>query len=186
MPRRYGPEGQERAYEMLMIEGKPCAEVVRRIRETCPKFSHTQLYRWKHDAKLDWDGRSERYRREIAEKNDLERVKAMTPIMTSVQTIREETYLLLLDILQLKDKDGKRVNPIDGKNIGQVMKAFVQLADMELRRFGTGSGKQASVEQVIQVIFMAIERTPNVGPVFLAHRQEITDAVFEIIEEKAE
>jgi len=186
MPRRYGPDVQERAYEMLMIEGKPCAEVVRRIRETCPKFSHTQLYRWKHDKALDWDGRAERYRREIAEKSDAERLKNITPIMTAVQTIREETYLRLIDLFKLKDKDGNPTNPIDAKNIGQVMKAFVQLADMEMRRFGAGSGRQASVEQVIQVIFMAIERTPNVGPVFAAHRQEITDAVFEIIEEKAE
>jgi hypothetical protein len=184
MPRRYGPEVQERAYELLMIQGMPCAEVVRTIRQTCPKFSHTQLYRWKNDMRLDWEGRAERHRRQIAEAHDAERLKQLTPIMTTIQTIREETYKRLLEILQLRDENGKPVNPIDSKNIGQVMKAYVQLVNLEMQMTGGGTERRASIEQVIGVIFMAIERTPNVGPVFAAHRQEITDAVFEIIDDK--
>jgi hypothetical protein len=179
---RYSPEAKERAYLLLMIEGCTQKETIRRMREEYPAFSQTVLYRWKRDAKLNWKGRCEEYQRQIAKKNDEAMVKAVTPILTAIQTIREETYLRLVEILKLKEGQ----NPISEKNFAGVLRAFTELADMELRRAGSGPGGRTSIEQVVMVIFAVIERTPNVGPIFAAHRREIAEAVYEIIEDKKE
>lgn len=179
---KYGPEVQERAYELRMLEGLSTRAATQKMRETWPKFDYRLLRKWEADPVLDWNGRYAEHRRKLAAKSDEARLKAMTPIMEAVQTVREELYQKVIGILRLKDGQ----NPVNEKNLAQVLRAFNDLCDMELRRIGGGPDMRKPLVEVIEVIFMVIERTPNVGPVFKAHRREIVDAVYEIIEEKKE
>jgi hypothetical protein len=180
---KHSVEVQERAYDLYMVQRTPFHRVVQMLRDEFGSFSSGTLTKWSHDADLDWDGRYAEYRLRVAQEADKRRVKDITPIATAIQEIREDTYQQLRIILQLgePDKDGNVKSPIDSKNLGKVLEAFVKLADLEMRRIGDGRRNQVGVVQVITVIFDVIEKTPGVGPVFAAHRQQITEAIFEEI-----
>lgn len=177
---------QERAYELYMVQRLPFQRVVQMLRSEFGSFSGGTLTKWSHDERLDWDGRYAEYRLQVAKEADKKRVKEITPIATAIQEIREDTYQQLKTILKLgePDENGDVRNPIDSKNLGQVLQAFTRLVDLEMRRVGDGKTPQVGVVQVINVIFQVIEKTPGVGPVFSAHRKEIAEAVFEEIESK--
>lgn len=180
---RHGVEVQERAYDLYMVQRMPFRQVVQALRAEYGTFSGGTLTKWSHDPALDWDGRYAEYRLALEKKADKLRVKEITPIATAIQEIREDTYQQLRLILKLGevDENGNTKNPIDSKNLGKVLEAFVKLADLEIKKIGDGRKNQVAVIQVITVIFDVIEKTPGLGPVFSAHRQQITEAIFEEI-----
>lgn len=180
---KHAIEVQERAYELYMVERRPFSQVVQMLRGEFGVFSGGTLTKWSHDPRLDWDGRYAEYRLALEKAADKKRVKEITPIATAIQEIREDTYQQLRIILKLgeADENGNVKSPIDAKNIGKVLEAFVKLADLEIRKVGDGRRNQVPIIQVVQVIFDVIEKTPGVGPVFAAHRQHITEAIFEEI-----
>lgn len=177
-------EVQERAYDLYMVKQTPFSRVVEMLRTEYGSFASGTLTKWAHDPNLNWAGRYAEYRLAVAKAADAARVKEITPILTAIQEIREATYQQLRTILLLgqTDKDGNPVALITPNNVAKIVQAFTQLADLELRKTGGGRGNSAGIEQVINVIIAVIERTPNVGPVFAAHRGEIVDAVFKEIE----
>lgn len=173
---KYGAEATEKAYELYMIQQLPMKDVVRKMKEDYPVFGMSTLSKWREDKTLDWTGRYDKHRKELAAKSDKALVKQITPIATAIQEIREQTYQQIIAILN----SGK--SPINEKNFGMVLQAFVKLADLETRK--TGGGKETPVKDVISVIFMVLEKSPAFGPVFQAHKNEIVDAIYEEIETK--
>jgi hypothetical protein len=178
-------EVQERAYELHMVQQIPYQKVVKILKEEFGSFAWGTLVKWRHNTDLDWEGRYREYCKNVAAATDKALVKKITPITTCIQEIREDTYQQLKTLLTLglQDKDGYPVPIIDAKNLGQVLQGFTRLVDLEMRRMGDGKTQQAGIVQVINVIFTVIENTPGVGPVFKAHRKQITDAVYEEIKE---
>lgn len=178
---KHAIEVLERAYELYMVQQTPHHKAVAMLRQEFGTFSSGTLTKWSHDEGLDWAGRYAKYRLALEREADKHRARDITPIATAIQEIREDTYQQLRIILKLgeMDENGNTKNPIDSKNIGKVLEAFVKLADLEMKRVGNGRKNQIAVVQVVMVIFDVIEKTPGVGPVFAAHRQQITDAIFE-------
>ena len=175
---KYGAEAQEKAYELFMMQRKPFQEVMRQMKAEFPSFSKGTLTKWINDKGLDWSGRYRKYCDALAEKNDAVRVKAITPMITAVQDIREETYKQIMKILEKTNE--KEETLVSEKNLANVLKAFAELAQIELRM--TGSGSRTPVNQVINVIFMVIENDPNIGPVFKQYKNKLQSAIIAEIE----
>jgi len=171
---KYNAEAQEKAYDLRMIQQLSFLEVWRKMREKYPTFSKGILTKWLNDPNLDWEGRYNEYCRAIVKKNDEERVKQIVPIVTAIEDIRDKVYNKLVTFL------GAEKTVITEKNIGLVLSSFVKMGDLEYKIKG-GKHSMTPVKQVINVIIMALEKNPNIGPVIKAHRGEIVDAVFEEI-----
>lgn len=171
---KYGAEVQEKAYELYMVQQLSFLDTLKKMREEYPKFSKGTLTKWKNDPVLEWEGRYAKYARELAEKNDIERAKKITPILHTIQDIREQVYLKLIDFLEKSDV-------ITDKNIGHVLSSFVKMGELEYKMTG-GTQSGTPVKQVINVLLMVIEKNPNVGPVFKAYKSEIENSVFKMIQ----
>jgi hypothetical protein len=172
---KYGPDAQETAYQLMMIQQKPFPEVIKIMRETYPTFSKGTLTKWRNDVMLDWAGRYEKHRSAIAAKTDKELARQVKPILGTIQELREKVFTQLVEYLEGK-------NIITDKNVAHVLASFVKLGDLEFKMTG-GAQPSTPVSQVVKVLIMVIEKNPNIGPVFRAHKDEIIDAVFEEISE---
>jgi len=168
---KYGPEAQEKAYELLMIRRLPFLTAIERMREEYPTFSRGTLTKWKNSAELNWEGRYRAYCEEIQRKTDKELVKQFTPVLKTIQEIREKVYEKLVAFLEGSDV-------ITDKNVAHVLSSFVKMGELEHKLTGGGS-TGAPVKNVVNILLMVIEKNPKVGPMFKAYRQEIIDAVFE-------
>ena len=171
---KYGPEVQEKAFELFKIQGLPFMQVIKEMRKEYPTFCKGILTKWKNDTVLDWEGRYYRHCQTIAKKNDEERVKQFKPVLQTIQDIREEVYNQLVDFLK------KQKGVITDTNIGHVLSSFVKLGELEYKMTGGGQ-TMTPVKQVINVLLLVIEKNPNVGPVFQAYKHEIEEAVFEML-----
>ena len=171
---KYAYQVTEEAYELLMIQGLKVREVVRRMREKHPTFCWRTLSKWKKDKELDWEGRHREHCKATAKKADADRVKKFTSIISAVKEVREETYLKLVTILK---KDAS----ITEKNLGLVMNAFTRLIDLEIKLTGKQQ-TETPIKQVVYIILMALEKNPTVGPMIVAHKKEIEEAIFEEIQ----
>ena len=167
------PEVREKAYDLFMIQQLPYEEAVRKMREEYPTFAKNNLTKWKNDPELNWEGRYKEYCKALAIKSDKERVKKIKPMVYCIEEIRDKLYDQLIAFLEKGDC-------LTVKNIGLVLTAFVRLGDLEYKMKG-GRHSMTPVQQVINIIIMALEKNPNVGPVIKAHKHEIIDAVFEEI-----
>lgn len=175
---KYGAEVQEKAYELLMIQQLPFQKAMRRMRDEYPTFSGGTLSRWKNDPVLNWEGRYRNYCDKLAERNDLERLRRIKPIVHAVQEIRDDVYNQLVRYMKILVT--KKENSINEKNLAQVLTAFSRLVEIEYQMTG-GDKSPNQIKNVINIIFIALEKNPTVGPVIRAHKTEIEEAIFEMI-----
>lgn len=172
---KYGAEAQEKAYELMMVQQLSFMEVIQRMREEYPTFSKGTLTKWKNSQKLDWEGRYQKYCDKLAEVSDKERLKKVKPIVQAVEEIRDGVYNQLVTALKSES------TVITEKNIGLVLTAFARMGELEYKMKG-GKRSYTPMKQVIGIIFMALEKNPNVGPVITAYKKEIEEAIFEEIQ----
>ena len=174
---RYDADVQEKAYQLHMVQQLTIRETVETLRQERPSFSQGRLSKWKADPVMDWDGRYQRYLRAVQEKTDKALVKKITPIVTVIQDIREKVYDALKNVNYSK--------LLDEKSIGPVLSAFVKLGDLELKLTG-GKKDVTPVTQVVHMLLIVLERDPVLGPLLSKRKMEISEAVFEMIEEDGE
>ncbi|MBA7529774.1 hypothetical protein ES705_21973 [subsurface metagenome] len=172
MPKgKYGAEAQEKAYQLFKIQQLPFDMVIKKMREEYPTFSKGTLTKWR--KVLAWDDRYGNFCKDLAAINDKELVKKIKPIVYAIESIREEVYDKLIDCLKKKDI-------VTEKNFGYVLAAFVRMGELEYKMKG-GRQSLPPVKQVVNVILMALEKNPVVGPIIAANKSQIEDAIFEEI-----
>jgi mevalonate kinase len=171
---KYDAEAYDKAYQLIMVEARPMDEVLMVMREDYPKLSRATLYRWKRRKRTDWEERYKNYCTALEAKTDKELLKQYTPMLKTIQEVREKVYDRLIGALGNTDI-------INDKNIGKVLYSFAKLGELEYKMTGGGRGESPPVKQVIGVIFMVLERDPVVGPALKTNRDSIVDAIFEEI-----
>jgi len=170
---KYAAEVQEKAFELHVVKRLTVAETVRKMREEYPKFAQNTLSHWIKDPVLNWQARYEKYLVKVGEKNDKDRARKVKPIVRAVEEIRDDVYKQLIKALHDTDL-------INERNIGVVLSSFAKLGELEYRIKG-GRHAMTPVKEVIGIIFMILEKNPNVRPVITAYRREIEKAIFEEI-----
>ena len=172
---KYGAEAHEKAYELMMVQHLPFTDVIRKMREQYTTFSKGTLTKWKNSPKMDWEGRYQKYCDKLAEKSDKERLKKIKPIVEAIEEIRDGVYNQLVNALKSES------TVITEKNIGLVLTAFARMGELEYKMKG-GKRSYTPMKQVIGIIFMALEKNPNVGPIITSYKKEIEEAIFEEIQ----
>jgi len=173
---KYGHEAKEKAYELWYIQRLPFTKVIARMREEYPTLAYNTLTKWSKDRRLAWDIRYDEYCRTLERQADKKRVKEMVPIVTAIEEIREKVYNQLVSCLE------KNADVVTEKNIGLVLASFVRLGELEYRMKGKSS--DTPYKKVINVLILALEKNPNIGPLIKAHKNEIVDAIIEEIKTK--
>ena len=173
---KYGHEVKEEAYVLWYIQQLPFTTVLKKMREKYPHLAKNTLTNWRKDTNLAWDIRYDEYCRTLQQIADEERVKEMVPIVTAIEDIRDKVYNKLVTFLNAAE--GTAV--ITDKNFGFVLSSFAKLGELENKMKGKGS-PATPVKQVINVVIMALEKNPNVGPLIKAHKHEIEEAIIEQI-----
>lgn len=169
---KYDADVQEKAYQLHMIEQKTIKDTVAIMKHEHPAFSHNPLLRWKASPVLDWDGRYQRYIRAAQDKTDKALMKKITPIINVIQEIREQTYLVLREVI--------RRESVTEKNLGPVLMAFVKMGELEFKMTG-GSKSNTPINHVVNMLIMVLEKDPVLGPLLSTRKIEISEAVFEMI-----
>ena len=172
---KYDAAAKEKAYELLMIQAVPHQVVVREMKKNYPTFATNTLTSWRHDPKLNWEGRYQNYCQAIAARTDKELVKSIKPVLHTIQDIREKVYNKLVKFLERDDV-------ITERNIGLVLSSFVKMADLEFKIAGGGKSSPP-VKEVMAVVFMILERHSKIGPEMRMYKNEIEDAIYKEITE---
>ena len=171
---RYDNDAKEAAYDLHKLQGLSFSKVIEKMRETYPGFSKNTLTAWKNDADLDWDGRHKKFCQALAKRRDKDYLVKFKPINETIKHVREKLYNQIVAALD------KNMDIVTDKNLGYILTAFAKLADIELKMTAKGDSG-SSIPQVINVIFLILEKDPGIGPLLKTRKNEIVDAIYTVI-----
>lgn len=171
---RYDNDAKEAAYDLHKLQGLTFSKVIEKMRETYPGFSKNTLTAWKNNTDLDWDGRHLKFCRDLAKRRDKNYLVKFKPINETIKDVREKVYNQIVAAL---DRD---VDIVTDKNLGYILNSFAKLADIELKMNAKGDSG-SSIPQVINVIFLILEKDSSIGPLLKTRKNEIVDAIYTMI-----